>query len=102
MTFVGVHNRRTDYLEFRRKRLGLDNLYEDYFEDAMDYYREEHDHPVFLYVSDDMKWGLENLKSMADGAGDVFFVGCGDGDDTECIGQDCGRRGEEEGLDTVK
>ncbi len=28
ITFVGVHNRRTDYLEFRRKRLGLDNLYE--------------------------------------------------------------------------
>ena len=32
ITFVGVHNRRTDYLEFRRKRLGLENLYEDYFQ----------------------------------------------------------------------
>ncbi len=46
MTFVGVHNRRTDYLEFRRKRLGLDNLYEDYFQDAMDYFRDEFDNPV--------------------------------------------------------
>ncbi len=43
---MGVHNRRTDYLEFRRKRLGLDNLYEDYFQDAMDYFREEFDNPV--------------------------------------------------------
>lgn len=32
ITFVGVHNRRTDYLEFRKKRLGLENLYEDYFQ----------------------------------------------------------------------
>ncbi len=87
VTFVGVHNRRTDYLEFRRKRLGLDNLYEDYFEDAMEYYREDHDHPVFLYVSDDMEWGNQNLKSMADGTGDIFFVGCGNGDDVECIGE---------------
>ncbi len=32
ITFVGVHNRRTDYLSFRKRRLGLDNLREDYFE----------------------------------------------------------------------
>ena len=32
ITFVGVHDRRTDYLEFRVKRLGLENLYEDYFQ----------------------------------------------------------------------
>ena len=56
---MGIHNRRTDYLEFRRKRLGLDNLYEDYFEDAMEYFRDEYwdTTVVFVYVSDDMKWG---------------------------------------------
>ena len=32
VTFVGVHDRRTDYLEFRRKRLKLKNLYRGYFE----------------------------------------------------------------------
>ena len=32
VTFVGVHDRRTDYLEFRRKRLKLRNLYRGYFE----------------------------------------------------------------------
>ena len=32
ITYVGVHDRRTDYLEFRVKRLGLENLYEDYFQ----------------------------------------------------------------------
>ena len=35
LTFVGIHNRRTDYLEFRKRRLGLDNLYEDYFQVIM-------------------------------------------------------------------
>ena len=32
VTFVGVHDRRTDYLEFRRKRLKLEDLYHGYFE----------------------------------------------------------------------
>ena len=32
VTFVGVHDRRTDYLEFRRKRLKLRPLYRGYFE----------------------------------------------------------------------
>lgn len=32
VTFVGVHDRRTDYLEFRRKRLKLRDLYRGYFE----------------------------------------------------------------------
>lgn len=84
IVFVGVHNRRTDYLEFRKKRLGLENLYEDYFQDAMEYFREEYDNPIFVYVSDDMKWGRRNLKTEKD----IFFVGCGDPDDVDCIGKD--------------
>ena len=73
ITYVGIHNRRTDYLEFRRKRLGLDNLYEDYFEDAMEYFRDEYwdTTVVFVYVSDDMKWGRRNLKDSKN----LFFLG---------------------------
>ena len=73
ITYVGIHNRRTDYLEFRRKRLKLDNLYEDYFEDAMEYFREEYwdTTVVFVYVSDDMKWGRKNLKDSKN----LFFLG---------------------------
>ena len=73
ITYVGIHNRRTDYLEFRRKRLKLDNLYEDYFEDAMEYFREEYwdTTVVFVYVSDDMKWGRRNLKDSKN----LFFLG---------------------------
>jgi len=86
ITYVGIHNRRTDYLEFRRKRLKLDNLYEDYFEDAMEYFREEYwdTTVVFVYVSDDMKWGRKNLKDSKN----LFFLGCGSGNDLDCIAKD--------------
>ena len=50
----------------------------------MEYYREEYDHPIFLYISDDMKWGRRNLKDERD----VFFVGCGDPNDIDCVGKD--------------
>ena len=62
ITFVAVHNRRTDYLEFRKKRLKLDPLREDYFLDVFEYYREEYDHPVFIYTSDDMAWKVIIFK----------------------------------------
>jgi len=86
ITFVGIHNRRTDYLEFRRKRLQLDNLYEDYFQDAMEYFRDEYwdTTVVFVYVSDDMKWGRRNLKDEKN----IFFLGCGNGQDIDCIAKD--------------
>ncbi len=86
LTFVGIHNRRTDYLQFRRKTLGLDNLYEDYFADAMEYFKEEYgeDSVVFVYVSDDMKWGRRNLKE----AKNLFFLGCGENSKTDCVGKD--------------
>ncbi len=37
----------------------------DYFLDAMEYFREEYDSPAFLYVSDDMEWGRENIQVRA-------------------------------------
>ena len=44
-----------------------------YFRDAMDYFREEFDNVLFLYVSDDMEWGRRNVRSL--GRGDLFFAG---------------------------
>ena len=40
---------------------------------------------VFVYVSDDMKWGRRKLKKLEE---NIFFVGCGEGDKTDCIGKD--------------
>ena len=39
VTYVGVHNRRTDSVEFIKKDWFQEPLREDYFEDAMEYFR---------------------------------------------------------------
>ena len=58
--------------------------YKNYFNDAMDYFKEEYENVVFLYVSDEMEWGTDKLGS----AENLFFVGCGDGDDMDTHGVD--------------
>ena len=50
----------------------------------MDYFREEFENVVFLWVSDDMEWGEANFKNKKD----IFFVGSGDTADDESIGYD--------------
>ena len=88
VTYVGIHNRRTDYLEFRRKHLKLKKLYKEYFEDAMDYFMEEYGPNVaFIYVSDDMKWGRRKLSRLPHSK-NLFFLGCGEFNDVECIAKD--------------
>ena len=39
MTYVGIHNRRTDHLEFIKKTADMVPIEIDYFYDAMDYFR---------------------------------------------------------------
>jgi len=51
---------------------GLKPLKKKHFRHGMEYYREEYDNVVFLYVSDDMPWGRKNIKNDA---GDIFFDG---------------------------
>lgn len=40
---------------------------------------------AFLYVSDDMQWGQQNMKNKA---GDIFFVGDGDSEDDDAVAYD--------------
>lgn len=39
VTYVGIHNRRTDGLKFMKDNFQQDPLGPDYFHDAMDYFR---------------------------------------------------------------
>ena len=85
-------------------KFGTKNPYtKKYFYGAMDYFREEHENVIFLYVSDDMEWGKKNLKNKEK---DLFFIGTiltanfhfsfkqlefagkGDVDSEEAVGQD--------------
>lgn len=52
----------------------------------MEYFRDEYDPDltVFVYVSDDMKWGRRKLKEQKN----LFMLGCGNGDEVDCIGKD--------------
>ena len=60
LTFVGIHSRRGDHLKDQVKQ-GLDELTPGYFLSAMDYFREKYKDVVFLFVSDDLKWGMNKL-----------------------------------------
>ena len=89
ITFVGIHSRRTDYLKYRQTSIpDSEELQEDYYQDAMEYFRDEfgEDTTAFLFVSDDLKWGQQNeiLKDEKN----LFFVGCGNGADLKCVGKD--------------
>ena len=54
-------------------KFGLKNPFtEKYFKHAMEYFREDNEHVVFFYVSDDMEWGRQNVKNKER---DLFFVG---------------------------
>eukprot|EP00096_Caligus_rogercresseyi_P011923 TRINITY_DN4842_c0_g1_i1.p1 TRINITY_DN4842_c0_g1~~TRINITY_DN4842_c0_g1_i1.p1 ORF type:complete len:380 (+),score=14.15 TRINITY_DN4842_c0_g1_i1:58-1197(+) len=86
--FIGVHNRRTDYLKFRKNKLKMVPIYTDYFQDAIAYFDEEYgdEHElVFVHVSDDMNWGEKKLKKMDER---IYLAGCGSPDSTNCIGRD--------------
>ena len=40
LVFVGIHNRRTDFKQYHRSKVaGLEELQEEYFQDAMEEYR---------------------------------------------------------------
>ena len=61
VTFVGVHIRRTDHIQFMKQKYGSETLDADYYNDAMEYFQEEYDNCVFVVASDDMKWTRRNL-----------------------------------------
>ena len=61
ITFVGIHNRRTDHLDFQKEG-GFVPLEAGYFIEAMEMFREKYPRSVFVYVSDDIPWGKEKLK----------------------------------------
>ncbi len=52
VTFIGVHNRRTDHMGYSRKNRGVKPLKSQYFIDAMDEFRSEWNDVVYevLYM----------------------------------------------------
>ena len=75
--------RRTDYIQYSAEKYGLKPFKKSFFRDAMDYFKEEFDNVVFLWISDDMDWGRKHFKKYDD----IYFVGNGN-EVTDAIGYD--------------
>ena len=75
--FIGIHSRRTDHLEFQVKKLNLVPLKPSYFLEAIELFKQKFSKKkfnlAFIYVSDDLEWGKQNLGTKKGGK-DIFFV----------------------------
>eukprot|EP00095_Tigriopus_kingsejongensis_P012096 maker-scaffold702_size109376-snap-gene-0.22 protein:Tk12096 transcript:maker-scaffold702_size109376-snap-gene-0.22-mRNA-1 annotation:"dihydropteridine reductase" len=75
ITWVGIHNRRSDFISHSWTKHRATPVEEEFFVEAMEDYRKRFGTAViFLFVSDDMKWGRQNLMNPKK---DLFFVGTG-------------------------
>ena len=72
ITFVGIHQRRGDHVSFRDEG-NIDELGASYFLEAMEMYREKFKRVVFVFVSDDLEWGIEKLEKRIKTKD--FFIG---------------------------
>ena len=67
-TYVGVHNRRTDYKSHLKKGFGADLVGPGYFNIALQLFRKTLKNPIFIVVSDDIPWARSNVQGS-----DVFY-----------------------------
>ena len=71
--YVGVHVRRSDMNSPRELRRGYNVATKQYFDKALNFFRNNLTDPIFLVVSDDTRWSKANIKGE-----DVRFVSSGD------------------------
>jgi len=90
--YVGIHSRRTDHLEYEKKH-EIRSLDASYYLDAMHLYRthftkeNKEKRLIFVFVSDDPKWGKEKLLNRVKER-DLYFGGSGVPNETDSIGVD--------------
>ncbi|KAL7646123.1 UNVERIFIED_CONTAM: hypothetical protein RMT77_003024 [Armadillidium vulgare] len=77
ITLIGVHIRRSDYLNYVRNTKVVYHT-EAFFKNAIEFYRRNCNNAVFVVVSDDLKWSKERFS-----ASDVVFPGNGNIDSPE-------------------
>ena len=68
--FIGVHVRKTDHAEFMLKQHDLEPIEDEFYDDAIEYYRENYDNCIFIVASDDIEWCKKHIDASQ---GDVFF-----------------------------
>ena len=68
--FIGVHVRKTDHADFVKRQLNLEPIYDEYYNDGMDYFRDNYDNCVFIVASDDIEWCKKHIDTSKE---DVVF-----------------------------
>ena len=61
---VGVHVRRTDYIDWIEKTMRGKRIEKEFFYTAFEYFRKKYSKPLFLITSDDREWCKENLLAQ--------------------------------------
>jgi galactoside 2-L-fucosyltransferase 1/2 len=62
VTYVGVHVRRTDYIEYLKIKYNVSPVTPDYFVRQMNVFRNKYQPVLFVVVSDDPKWCERELR----------------------------------------
>ncbi|XP_066486457.1 galactoside alpha-(1,2)-fucosyltransferase 2-like [Tiliqua scincoides] len=74
VTYVGVHVRRGDYVRVMPQVWKGVVADRGYLEIAINYFREKYNNPIFVVISDGMRWCKKNIDASR---GDVYFAGDG-------------------------
>ncbi|XP_015119132.1 galactoside 2-alpha-L-fucosyltransferase 2 isoform X1 [Diachasma alloeum] len=62
-TFVGIHVRRTDYVDYLWQKLKVRPAPVRYYLSAMEYFNRKYDNVLFIVASDSIRWCRYNLRS---------------------------------------
>ena len=62
VTFINIHVRRTDYINFIAERYKGHQVNENYFFHCIEKFLKEDPNSIFLVTSDDIRWCKEHLK----------------------------------------
>ncbi|CAH1784091.1 unnamed protein product [Owenia fusiformis] len=74
---VGIHIRRTDMAKASENRRGYLTAPKEYFQNAMQYFRNKHRYVRFIVCTDDIKWAKNNIQAP----NVTFSIGHGSGVD---------------------
>ncbi|XP_019767909.2 galactoside alpha-(1,2)-fucosyltransferase 2 [Dendroctonus ponderosae] len=65
-TFIGVHVRRTDYVNYLKTSYHSKPATSQYFQNAMNYFKKKFSNCIFIYVSDDPTWCFNQFGNLKD------------------------------------
>ncbi|XP_066254577.1 galactoside alpha-(1,2)-fucosyltransferase 2-like isoform X2 [Euwallacea similis] len=66
ITFIGVHVRRDDYIKYLDKKYKVTPATNEYYLNAMGYYKNKYKRCLFIIISDDPQWCYDQFGKLQD------------------------------------